>query len=105
MNSVYKINKGVNKPIEFRGLKAQYIWWLGGGLMGLMIVFALMFIMGLSPYICVALVFIAGTVLFIVVYRLSNKYGEFGMMKRIARRALPKLVKFNSRKVFMKNRG
>ena len=30
-NSVYKVNKGINKPIEFRGLKAQYIWWLGGG--------------------------------------------------------------------------
>ena len=31
-NSVYKINKGINKPIEFKGLKAQYIWYLGGGL-------------------------------------------------------------------------
>src|SRR4029450_6697341 len=24
--SVYKINKGINKPIEFKGLKARYIW-------------------------------------------------------------------------------
>lgn len=31
-NSVYQINKGINKPIEFKGLKAQYIWYLGGGL-------------------------------------------------------------------------
>ncbi|MBC7536286.1 MAG: DUF4133 domain-containing protein, partial [Ferruginibacter sp.] len=23
-NSVYQINKGINKPIEFKGLKAQY---------------------------------------------------------------------------------
>ena len=25
-NSVYQINKGINKAIEFKGLKAQYIW-------------------------------------------------------------------------------
>ncbi len=25
MSSVYQINKGINKPVEFRGLKAQYI--------------------------------------------------------------------------------
>ncbi|MEO7488719.1 MAG: DUF4133 domain-containing protein [Ferruginibacter sp.] len=24
-NSVYQINKGINKSIEFKGLKAQYI--------------------------------------------------------------------------------
>ena len=28
-NSVYVINKGINAPITFKGLKAQYIWWLG----------------------------------------------------------------------------
>jgi len=28
MSSVYKINKGINKPIEFKGLKAQYIAYL-----------------------------------------------------------------------------
>ena len=28
MSSVYTINKGVNKPIEFKGLKAQYIAYL-----------------------------------------------------------------------------
>ncbi|HMT97439.1 MAG TPA: DUF4133 domain-containing protein, partial [Ferruginibacter sp.] len=31
-NSVYQINKGINRSIEFKGLKAQYIWYLGGGL-------------------------------------------------------------------------
>jgi hypothetical protein len=33
MNSVYKINKGINKPIEFKGLKAQYIGYLGIGIL------------------------------------------------------------------------
>ncbi|MBD0288989.1 MAG: DUF4133 domain-containing protein, partial [Flavisolibacter sp.] len=38
--SVYQINKGINKPIEFKGFKAQYIWYLGGGLVALLILFA-----------------------------------------------------------------
>ena len=42
-NSVYQINKGINKPIEFKGLKAQYIWYLGGGLVALLILFAISF--------------------------------------------------------------
>ena len=36
-NSVYSINKNSNKSIEFKGLKAQYIWYLGGGLVCLLI--------------------------------------------------------------------
>jgi len=40
-NSIYQINKGINKPIEFKGLKAQYIWYLGGGLVALLVLFAI----------------------------------------------------------------
>jgi hypothetical protein len=40
--SVYKINKGINKPIEFKGLKAQYIAYLGAGLITLLILFAVL---------------------------------------------------------------
>ncbi len=39
-NSVYQINKGINQSIEFKGLKAQYIWYLGGGVIALLIIFA-----------------------------------------------------------------
>jgi hypothetical protein len=101
MNSVYKINKGINRPIEFRGLKAQYIWFLGGGLVGLMIIFAIMYIIGISPYLCVGLILIAGAVLFMHVYRLSNTYGEHGMMKKMAKKGIPKTVKCTTRTVFI----
>ena len=100
-NSVYKINKGIDAPIEFKGLKAQYIWYLGGGVIGLMIVFAIMYIIGINPYVCVVFIFIAGMLLFVYVYKLSNKYGEHGMMKRVAKRGIPKTVKCNSRKLFV----
>ena len=42
-NSIYQINKGINQSIEFKGLKAQYIWYLAGGLVILLIVFAVLY--------------------------------------------------------------
>ena len=98
--SVYKINKGINQPLKFKGLKAQYIWWLGCVVMLLMFVFSIMYIIGINPFICVALILSAGVYLIRQVYKISNKYGEHGMMKEIARRRIPICVKTNSRKLF-----
>ena len=100
-NSVYQINKGINKPIEFKGLKAQYIWWLGAGLILLLIVFAILYIIGINTILCIGLVGAGGTFLFIHVYRLSATYGQHGMMKKIAKRSIPEVIKSNSRKMFM----
>ena len=67
-NSVYQINKGINKPIEFKGLKAQYIWYLGGGLVALLILFAIIYIIGVNVFICLALIVSLSTALFIYIY-------------------------------------
>lgn len=92
-NSVYQINNGINRSIEFKGLKAQYIWYLGGGLVILLILFAIMYICGLGIFICLPTVAVLTTSLFIQVYKLSRTYGEFGMMKKIARRSVPNVIK------------
>lgn len=99
-NSVYSINKGVNRSIEFKGLKAQYIWYLFGSLIGLLVLFAVLYVLGVNAYLCIAIILAAGVFAFIKVYALSNKYGEHGMMKKLAQRLVPKLIKSNSRKVF-----
>jgi len=92
-NSVYQINKGINKPVEFKGLKAQYIWYLGGGLVTLLVLFAILYISGVNLFVCVAIVFSLGTVLFLYIYKLSKTYGEHGLMKKLARKAVPRVVK------------
>lgn len=51
-NSVYQINRGVGKPVEFKGLKAQYIWYLGGGLVALLVLFAILYIAGVPIFLC-----------------------------------------------------
>ena len=92
-NSVYQINKGINKPIEFKGLKAQYIWYLGGGLVALLILFAIVYICGVNIFICLALIVSLGTSLFMYVYKLSRIYGEHGLMKKVAKKAVPRVIK------------
>lgn len=100
--SVYPINKGINRPIEFKGLKAQYIWWLGGGLLALLILFALLYICGVNTFICLGVIVSLATGLFMQVYKMSRKHGEHGMMKTLAQRSIPKAVKSYSRKVFVR---
>jgi len=99
-NSVYQINKGVNRSIEFKGLKAQYIWYLGGGILILLVLFAILYIAGLNQYICMLIIFPLGGGMVFKIYAMSNKYGEHGLMKMMARRSVPKMVKCNSRAVF-----
>lgn len=98
--SVYTVNKGINRPIEFKGLKAQYIWYLGGGLLVLLILFAILYICGVNTYLCLAIIVLLGTALFLYIYRLSHKYGEHGMMKHLAHKSIPRQVKISSRKTF-----
>ncbi len=101
MASVYKINKGINKPVEFKGLKAQYIWYLGGGLVGLLIIYAAMYLCKVNTYVCLIIIIGLATGLFMYIYKLSNKYGEHGIMKKAAERGVPKVIKIQSRKIFM----
>lgn len=100
-NSVYQINKGINQSIEFKGLKAQYIWYLGGGIVILMILFAILYFIGLPSYLCVAIIGAIGALMVIKIYRMSHKYGEYGLMKALAKKQLPKAIRSNSRKIFL----
>lgn len=100
MNSVYKINKGINKPIEFKGLKAQYIGYLGIGVIVLLIVFAILYISGVNMFVCLGLIVLAGTALFMGVYKLSDSYGQYGLLKKLAKRSIPDCLTGNTRTIF-----
>jgi len=99
--SVYSVNKAINNPVQFKGLKAQYIWYLGGGILGLLMIFAVLYFIGLSTYICLGVVAILGPALFVRVYRMSHKYGQYGMMKKVAKRSIPLRVYNNTTRTFI----
>ena len=99
--SVYNINKGINKPIEFKGLKAQYIGYLGAGLVVLLVLFSILYLTGVNMFICLGLILILGTVLFVFVYKISHQYGQYGLMKKAAKRSVPSQVLCASRRLFI----
>jgi hypothetical protein len=101
MNSVYKINKGINKPIEFKGLKAQYIGYLGVVVIVLLFFFAILYISGVNMFVCLALIAILGSGLFMLVFHLSNTYGQHGLTKKLAARNIPVCLTIRTRKIFI----
>jgi len=101
MNSVYKINKGINKPIEFKGLKAQYIGYLGIGVILLLIIFAVIYISGINMFVCLGIILLLGTLLFMGVYKLSDTYGQHGLLKKLAKRNIPVSLTGRTRKIFI----
>lgn len=100
MGSLYSINKGVSRPIVFKGLKAQYIAYLAAGLVALLVSFAILYISGLSLFIVLPLILMLGTALFLVTFHLSHRFGEFGLMKFLAKKNLPSSIRFRSRRLF-----
>jgi len=100
MATIYQINKGVSKPIVFKGLKAQYIAYLCIGLVLLLLSFAILYISGLSLFIVLPMILVLGTALFVVTFRLSHRFGEHGLMKYMAKKGLPKYIRFRSRRIF-----
>ncbi len=100
-NTIYHINKGINRPLEFRGLQAQYIWYLAGGLVGVLVLFSILYISGLNAYLCVAIGLCLGGSIFFLVYRLNNKWGQHGLMQRAAQKRSPKQIISKRRKNFI----
>ena len=100
-NSVYKINKGINNPIIFKGLKGQYIGYLAIGLLVLLILFAILYVAGVNMFVCLGLILSLGMGLFVVIFRLSDKYGQNGLAKKLAGRKVPDYLMGRTRKVFI----
>jgi hypothetical protein len=88
----YSVNKGIGKPAEFNGLKAQYLFIFAGGLLALFIVFVVMYMAGLNQWICIAFGVTGALILVYGTFYLNRKYGEHGLMKAQARRNQPRYV-------------
>jgi hypothetical protein len=101
MATVYEINKGVNSAIEFKGIKSQYIIYLAIGMVFLLLLFAILFFIGVNSYVCLFIILPAGAGLYLLTQRMSHKYGEYGLMKKAARRQLPASVQSRTRKIFI----
>lgn len=76
--SAYIIHKGVQRPIEFKGLRGQYIVYAGALLAGDIVLFALLYLGGVNSHACLGIVGGLGAVGIRQIYQLSHRYGEYG---------------------------
>ena len=88
----YGINKGIGKSVEFRGLKAQYLFIFAGGLLAVFVVFVILYMAGVDQWVCIAFGVAAASVLVWLTFRLNTRYGEHGLMKRVARCRRPRRI-------------
>lgn len=100
--SVYNINKGVNQSIEFFGLRAQYIWYLGASILAILVLYGIIYgALGFSTVLSLIIIVPLGAFCFFYIYRLNDKYGEHGLMKKGAQRRMPDAVNCKTRSVFI----
>lgn len=88
----YPINKGIGRSVEFKGLKAQYLFIFCGGLLAVFILFVVMYMAGVPQGICIGLGIVSASVLVWFTFHLNGKYGEHGLMKLGASRNHPRYI-------------
>lgn len=88
----YKINKGIGRTVEFKGLKTQYLFIFGGGLLGILILVMVLYIVGVNNYVCLFLAIGGASLLVWQTFSLNKKYGTYGLMKMGARKKHPNYI-------------
>lgn len=90
--TTYNINKGIGRTVEFKGLKAQYLFIFAGGLLGFLILTMILYMAGVNSYICLLIGITGATLIVWQTFSLNQKYGEFGLMKIGARKRHPRYI-------------
>lgn len=94
----YPINKGIGRPVEFKGLKAQYLFIFAGGLLALFILFVILYMVGIGQLICIGFGAVSSSILVWQTFALNARYGEHGLMKLGAARSHPRYL-INRRRI------
>ncbi|MBE9462075.1 DUF4133 domain-containing protein [Dyadobacter sp. UP-52] len=96
----YSINKGINKSLVFKGLRAQYIGYMGLGLLIDLLFYAVLYMLRVNTYTTLLLTVTLGALITAIVYHLNATYGEHGLSKTLAKRKTPKIIRSFSRRIF-----
>ena len=94
--ATYQVNRGVGKPVEYLGLRAQYVIYL---VLSLLLVILISFILSLLLNAMGALCF--GIIAFLLAvcscFKLNNTYGEHGLMQHWASKKVVKHISVTRR--------
>lgn len=90
--AVYEINKGIGRTVEFKGLKAQYLFIFAGGLLAVFIVVVILYMCEVNQLLCLVIGVLGATALVWQTFAMNRRYGEYGLMKQRAIRNHPRFL-------------
>ena len=90
--SDFEINKGVGREVEFKGLRAQYLFIFAFGLLAVFVVFVIMYTAGIGQWTCIGLGVSAATAVVWLTFSLNRRFGSHGLMKLLAARQHPRRI-------------
>ncbi len=88
----YTINKGIGCSVEFKGLKAQYLFIFAGGLLSVFVLFVILYMIGIGQWVCILFGVVSASALVWGTFHLNARYGEYGLMKLAASRRHPRYL-------------
>ena len=88
----YPINKGIGRSVEFKGLKAQYLFIFCGGLLAVFGLFVGMYMAGVPPSLFIGFGVFSASVLLWVPFHPDGKYGGHGLVKPGASPGPPRYI-------------
>lgn len=95
MSKSFDINKGILKPLEFKGLRAQYI---AVAIAGFVVAFILyMMFSFISPYFGIGIALVVAIASIGIAFYLNNKYGTNGLSQLMASKNCTKYINNNKR--------
>lgn len=90
--SDFEINKGVGREVEFKGLRAQYLFIFAFGLLAVFVVFVIMYTAGIGQWTCIGFGVSAATGVVWLTFSLNRRFGSHGLMKLLAARQHPRRI-------------
>ena len=74
--SDFEINKGVGREVEFKGLRAQYLFIFAFGLLAVFVVFVIMYTAGIGQWTCIGFGVSAATAVVWLTFSLNRRFRQ-----------------------------
>ena len=85
----YHVNKGIGQPVEFKGFKGQYIYYLAASFFGIVLFTGILIALELNIFIAVFMGILALSMSIFFISSINKKYGEYGLSKKQANEKQP----------------
>lgn len=97
---IYPTYRAIERPIHFKGFAGPYIFLAAVSLIGDLLLFVILYVCHLPPWMCVSMAFGLGALSLIILRRLSQRFGGRGLEQYLAARSLPRSIRFQRRTNF-----